>query len=344
MSDPDDPASAAVTFTYGDGAGPGYTRRRHGKRWDYFTTAGKAVRAPATIARLEAIALPPAYRQAWYARDPRAHLQATGIDARGRKQYRYHPAFRALREAAKFAQIIAFGRALPRLRAAVETALGEPGLTKTTVIAAVVRLLDRGRVRIGNSGYARANGTFGATTLQGRHAKVQGRKIMLDYVGKSGIAHSIALEDAKLAQVLRRCQDQPGQPLFQYRGEDDTLCPVTSDDVNAWLREQTGASFTAKDFRTWGASTIAFGVLAAGGGQARLKDVLEAVARQLGNTPPVARRSYIHPLLIEAALDPPDFDWHLPPPSRWLTPAERGLLGFLRRFARPRGRKGEAVD
>ena len=324
---------AEPRLRYVEGEEPGYTRRRRGKGWQYLTATGRPVRSEAVIARLEAVALPPAYRDAWYARDAAAHLQATGIDARGRKQYRYHPQFRAAREDDKFASCAAFGAALPAIRRAVERDLARRDLAKARVVAAVVRLLDRGKVRVGNTQYARSNKSFGATTLLGRHARVSSARVLLDYVGKGGIRHRIGIADARLARVVRRCQDLPGQELFQYFGADDALHPVSSEDVNDWLRENDGLNdedgFSAKHFRTWGASVIAFEALARAKGRTRLKPLLAEVAGQLGNTPAVARKSYVHPRIIEAVLDPPERDWRLPRATRWLSRGERGLIAFL---------------
>lgn len=324
MSDGTDAA-----LRYVDGTEPGYTRRRKGEGWEYLTPEGRVLRSPRLIARLDAIALPPAYTDAWYARDATAHLQATGYDARGRKQYRYHPAFRSQREDEKFGRCMDFGTILPRIRKAVERDLARRDLSRERVVAAVVRLLELGKVRVGNESYARTNRSYGATTLRNRHVKVAGARVRLDYVGKSGIRHRIGLEDARLARLVRRCQDLPGQMLFQYEGADGEAHPVTSGDVNDWLRANGAEGFTAKHFRTWGASALAFGLLAQAGGRTKLKPLLVEVSARLGNTPAVARKSYIHPAVIEAAIDPPDRDWRLPRATRWLSPSERGLIAFL---------------
>ena len=319
------------SLRYVEGSEPGYTRRRKGKTWQYLTPDGRVLRSARTIARLNAIALPPAYTDAWFARDAQAHLQATGIDARGRKQYRYHPEFRAQCEEAKFTGCLAFGAALPRIRTAVDRDLRRRDLSRDRVIAAVIRLLDMGKVRVGNRAYARHNRSFGATTLRNRHVTIAGARIELDYVGKSGIRHRIAIEDRRLARIIKRCRDEPGQELFQYR-DHDQLRAVTSGDVNDWLRRNAG-NFTAKNFRTWGASTIAFGMLAQAHGQMRITPLLEEVAQRLGNTPAVARKSYVHPALIAATHHPPEgYAWRLPAPSRWHSAEERGLLAFLRKF------------
>lgn len=313
---------------YVDLSEPGYARRRRGTGWQYLKPSGAPIVSRRLIDRLNGLALPPAYKHAWYALDPGAHIQATGIDARGRKQYRYHPDFRARCEAAKYEGCEAFGRALPQLRRQVSADLASPMLGKARVVAAVVRLLDIGHVRIGNEGYAKANGSFGATTLRSRHAKAGRERVKLEYVGKSGKIHCISIADRRLATVVRRCQEVPGQLLFQYLDSDGVRHPVTSQDVNHYLRTHMG-DFTAKHFRTWGASVIAFAALARAKGRIKLKDMLAEVAQQLGNTPAIARKSYVHPAIIEAALDPNDLDWSLPRAAGLLSREERGLLAFL---------------
>lgn len=334
--------SADAPLRYVEGTEPGYTRRRKGEGWEYLTPKGRVLRSPSLIARLDAIALPPAYTDAWYARDAGAHLRATGYDARGRKQYRYHPAFRTRREDEKFGRCMEFGAILPRIRKAVERDLARGDLARERIVAAVVRLLDLGKVRVGNENYARSNKSYGATTLRNRHVRVTGARVRLDYVGKSGIRHRIGLEDARLARVVRRCQDLPGQMLFQYQDGQGDSHPVTSGDVNDWLRANGAKGFTAKHFRTWGASALAFGLLAKAGGKTKLKPLLTEVSARLGNTPAVARKSYIHPAVIEAVLDPPERDWRLPRATRWLSPAERGLIAFLADRCRAADDSGDA--
>ncbi len=321
--------NGATKLRYVDGEEPGYTRRKSGKGWVYLTSTGKRVSAAPLIARLNSLALPPAYTDAWYARDARAHLQATGIDAAGRKQYRYHPEFRAAREDAKYGRCGEFGEALAKIRKAVERDLARRDLSKDRVVAAVVRMLDIGKVRVGNEAYAQANKSFGATTLRNRHAKVAGEKVILDYVGKSGKRHRLAMTDRRLAALVKRTQDLPGQSLFQYENGDGSLHPVSSSDVNDWLREHGVGDFTAKHFRTWGASAIAYEALANASGAAKLKPILAEVAEKLGNTPAIARKSYVHPEIIDAVLDPPAWDWTLPRATQWLSRPERGLMAFL---------------
>ncbi len=314
---------------YVEGTEPGYTRRKRGTGWQYLGLGGKTVSSPTIIKRLDALALPPAYVNAWYAKDARAHLQATGIDARGRKQYRYHADFRQAQEDAKFNRCADFGKALPAIRKAVEENITGRGVSKNRVIAAVVRLLDRGNLRVGNKAYARDNSSFGATTLRTRHIRVKSDTIKLDYVGKSGKRQQITLEDKRLVSVIRRCQELPGHMLFQYLDDDGEKKPVMSDDINGWLRENSKGDFTAKHFRTWGASVIAFEMLARSDEKLKLKTMLLEVSAKLGNTPAIARKSYIHPALIEAVQEGRDMKRGLPRPTKYLTGAERGLIDFL---------------
>jgi DNA topoisomerase I len=322
---------------YVDDSLPGITRRRAGRGWAYYLPGGERITDRDEIDRLNAIGLPPAYRDAWYCIDATGHIQAIGYDEKGRKQYRYHADFRSAQEAIKYDRCLDFGRALPRIREKVEEALSGRGLDKDAVIAAIVRLLDLGRVRIGNASYAKANKSFGATTLRNRHAKVKGHRIRLEYLGKSGKMQRLTIEDRRLARLVRRCQDLPGQTLFQYLDEEGVARAVSSSDVNAWLREVSGEDFTAKHFRTWGASVLAFAALMAAGEKGiGVKAMLEPVAEALGNTPAISRKSYVHPALIELAKaggfrgeQPP----RLPRPTKYMSSCERGLLAFLETLA-----------
>lgn len=317
---------------------PGITRKRAGHGWAYFTPSGERITERSEIDRLNRIALPPAYTDAWFCPHPNGHIQATGVDARGRKQYRYHPDFRAQQEADKYERCADFGRALPRLRARVEADLAGRKLARETVIAAVVRLLDLGHIRVGNETYAKENKSFGATTLRNRHARVEGTRLRLEYVGKSGKKQRLTINDRRLANIVRRTQDLPGQHLFEYVGEDGQPHPVTSDDVNDYIKTATGGDFTAKHFRTWGASLLAFEhILAtAKGGKLSLKPMLEAVAGALGNTPAISRKSYIHPALVELCRGGAAeglCELKLPRQTRWLNSHERALIGFLDEIA-----------
>ena len=321
---------------------PGYTRKRMGRYWAYFDKHGERITDREAIDRLNAIGLPPAYTDAWFCTDPNGHLQATGVDARGRKQYRYHADFRANAEASKFAGLREFGKALPKLRRTVQKHLNQRKLTRDAVLAAVVRLLDTEYLRIGNEQYAKENKSFGATTLLSRHVRQTGQKLKMRFAGKHGIVREVTITDRRLARVVRRCQELPGQPLFQYINGDGEPQQITSADVNDYIREATGGDFTAKHFRTWAASVIAFEQLLEAGehNKVSVATMLEPVAEALGNTAAISRKSYVHPALVEAAKERPrdPLPGIEPRPARkWLSSAEVGLLEFLsRRRRRPR--------
>lgn len=328
---------------YVDDSLPGITRRRHGRYWQYFDARGKRVTDRDEIDRLNGIGLPPAYRDAWFCPDPNGHIQAIGYDDRGRKQYRYHPDFRERQEAAKYQRCREFGKVLPRLRRRVEADLRKRRLTRDTVVAAVVRLLDSGRIRVGNEAYAQANKSYGATTLRGRHAKVAGRTVRMRFKAKSGIDRELMITDATLSRIVKKCQDLPGQHLFQYLDEEGAPHPVSSTDVNDYIRAATGEDFTAKHFRTWSASVIAFEQICAAGEEGvGLKSMLEPVAEALGNTPAISRKSYVHPRIVEAVKQAPrkHLSLHCPRPTKYLSSAERGLIAFL---GRRTGRKSRAA-
>ena len=326
---------------------PGYTRKRHGRYWQYFDEQGKRITDRNEIERLNAIALPPAYTDAWFCKDSNGHIQATGKDARGRKQYRYHADFRAKKDASKYDGCREFGEALPKLRRKVEADLRKRSLERDTVLAAVVRLLDTEYIRIGNEAYAKANKSFGATTLRSRHLKKVGSRLSMRFTGKHGIVHEVTLTDRNLKRIVSKCQDLPGQNLFQYVGEDGEPKAVTSADVNDYIREATGSDFTAKHFRTWGASVIFFEQLLESAEQQRLslKTVLEPVAEALGNTPAMSRKSYVHPCLIEALQENPRdplSGMDRPRERRRLTSAETGFLKFLKKRPK-RSRRRQAA-
>ncbi|HEY0621491.1 DNA topoisomerase IB [Sphingomonas sp.] len=319
---------------YCDDSRPGITRRKMRRGWGYWDATGKRITDRDEIERLNAVGLPPAYTDAWYCPHPNGHLQATGIDDRGRKQYRYHPEFRAAQEAAKYDRCAAFGHLLPKLRARIEADLRKRSLSKERAVAAVVRLLDRGHVRVGNEGYAKANKSFGATTLRKRHARLKGGALKLQYRAKSGQLRNLTLTDGSLLNFVKRCQDLPGQHLFGWLDEAGEARPVTSTDVNDYIRKAMGDEFTAKHFRTWGASVIAFEALADADGHIGLKTMLEPVTRALGNTPAIARKSYVHPDLVALAKDREAQaafrdTLALPRATRYLSRAERGLIAFL---------------
>jgi DNA topoisomerase-1 len=317
---------------------PGITRRKIGRAWAYFDPNGKRITDRGEIDRLNAIGLPPAYTDAWFCPDPDGHIQATGKDARGRKQYRYHADYRARQDASKYQGTREFGAALPKLRRRVEADLRRRKLSRDTVLAAVVRLLDQEHIRVGNEEYVRDNASFGATTLRSRHVRRKGGKLKMRFAGKSGKVHETTITDASLKRVVKQCQDLPGQKLFQYINGDGEPQAIDSADVNAYIREATGGDFTAKHFRTWGASVIAFDeMLKAGEDRISLKTVMEPVAEALGNTPTMSRKSYVHPALIDALKDrarDPLRGMKRPRGRKRLTSAETGLLKFLSRRKR----------
>nr|WP_086491742.1 DNA topoisomerase IB [Novosphingobium panipatense] len=324
-------------LVFAEGTEPGITRkpiRRNGEgpiRWAYFDPDGARIKDREEIDRLNRIALPPAYVDCWFSPEPEAHLLATGFDARGRKQYRYHPDWRADRDARKFDRCADFGRALPELRRRVAEDLVLSRLCRERAIASVVALLDSAAMRIGNERYAEQNRSFGATTLRGRHATLKGRTLKLRFRAKHGKLREILSSDRALVACVRKMQDLPGQHLFQYMDEEGCACPVGSQDVNDYLHETMGEDFSAKDFRTFAASTLAFARIW-GQPDISLKAMLADVAEHLGNTPAIARKSYVHPALIACVrgTEPvPDLPENLPRRTRWLAREERGLIAFL---------------
>lgn len=321
-----------ASLTFVDDSTPGITRRLLRGKWAYFDAKGQRIKDPDEVARLNRVALPPAYRDAWFAPRADAHLQAVGFDARGRKQYRYHPDYRQEREARKFELCTPFGRALPKLRERVAEDLAGRKLTRDRAVASVLALLDTGAIRVGNECYVRENKSYGATTLRNRHAKMEGRLLRLRFRGKSGKQQEITCSDAALIRCVRKMQDLPGQHLFQYVDPDDgSVEPVDSADVNDYLRETMGEAFTARNFRTWAASALAFGMLVENP-DVPLKTMLASVSEHLGNTPAIVRKSYIHPAVTAAAKgEAPiaDLPAQLPRKTQWLSRVERGLIDFL---------------
>jgi DNA topoisomerase-1 len=298
-------AATAVALHHSMDDEPGLRRIRRGRHFSYRTAAGAPVRDAATLSRIRALAIPPAWTDVWIASDPRGHIQATGRDARGRKQYRYHARWREVRDAAKYHRLVAFCAALPRLRAMIERDLACSCLCRTKVIATVVALMERAQLRVGNEEYARANRSYGATTLRDRHARIRGDTLELAYRGKGGLARRARITDRRLARIVRRCRDLPGQRLFQYV-DGDAIHPITSTDINDYLREATGGPFTAKDYRTWAATMAAAFLLCGEDRPASQREckrcvqrVIGAVAEQLGHTVAVCRASYIHPRVLD---------------------------------------------
>jgi DNA topoisomerase I len=331
---------------------PGIRRRRAGRGFVFRAPDGRRVTDPETLARLKALAVPPAWTDVWICADPSGHLQATGRDAKGRKQYRYHRRFRAHRDEAKFERLWAFGNALPEVRRRVSRDLTLPGMPKEKVVATVVRLLEATLVRVGNEEYARSNGSYGLTTLRDRHARFTSSGVHLVFTGKHGRRTDIAIQDRRLRAIVKRSQDLPGQTLFQYVGDDGDVRPISSTDVNEYLRDTTGAPVTAKDFRTWLGTllaTVAFAALPAPRSERSAAQavgrVCEVVSDHLGNTPTVCRSSYIHPTIVEWYKDGslPGRWEHAPARgSAQLVAEERKLLALLRPVPATRVRRRAA--
>ena len=309
VKDPIESAKAAgLRYVHDDG--PGIRRRKTGKGFSYIDTDGHVIRDQSTLERIKALAIPPAYREVWICPNPNGHIQATGLDERGRKQYRYHPRWREVRDETKYTRIIAFGRALPTIRARTDEDLKKPGMPREKVLAAIIQLLEKTAIRVGNEEYAKTNKSYGLTTMRNRHAKVDGGTVHFQFKGKSGIFHRIDLEDRRLSKLIAKMQDLPGQELFQYLDDEGETHSVNSSDVNAYLKEITGEEFTAKDFRTWTGTVLASLALQEfeefdSETQAK-KNVLRAienVAERLGNTPSVCRKCYVHPVVLDSYLE-----------------------------------------
>ncbi len=288
----------------------GISRRRAGKNgWIFFSPGGGRITSPAERERLAGLAIPPAWSDVWICPDPRGHIQATARDVRGRKQYRYHPRYREARDQSKFRRMLEFSEILPDIRERVERDLRARDLTRRQVLATVVMLLDRTLIRVGNDEYARENRSFGLTTLRDRHVRIRGAELRFSFRGKSGVNHDVAITDKRLARIVQQCQDLPGQELFQYLDADGRRQTVSSEDVNAYLRETAGRDITAKDFRTWAGTMLAAQALCAMGPAKTKRDALrnmnqaiDAVAERLGNTRAVCRKYYVHPGLVRAYL------------------------------------------
>ncbi len=305
-TDPVDSAKAAG-LRYVSDERPGLTRRRRGKGFVFLDTQSSVIRAEAELARIRSLAMPPAWTHVWICPYANGHIQATGRDAKGRKQYLYHPRWSEVRNETKFEKMLAFGAALPEIRRKVHEDLSRPGLSREKVLAAIVHLLETTLARVGNEEYARTNESFGLTTLRDPHVTVNGATLRFRFKGKSGIEHDIELHDRRLARIVKRCQDLPGQELFQYLDEDGTTRTVDSADINEYLRSVAQQDFTAKDFRTWAGTICAVYALkeiGAGGSATETKknitQAVKQVAKQLGNTPTVCRKYYIHPAVLQA--------------------------------------------
>ena len=335
---------------------PGIRRQMGSLGFAYYDAKGSRITDEAELERIRKLAIPPAWTDVWICPTPKGHLLATGRDARGRKQYRYHPQWRAVRDETKYDRMVAFAEALPRIRARTERDLALPGLPRDKVLATVVQLLEKTLIRVGNDEYARTNRSFGLTTLRDRHVDVNGSKVRFEFKGKSGRSHTISVNNRKLAAIVRRCRDLPGYELFQYVDESGERQVIDSADVNAYLREITGDEFTAKDFRTWAGTVLAARALQAleapestTAAKKNVVKAVEAVAGLLGNTPAICRKSYVHPAVVDAysdgtltatlgrraeeVLDQIDD----------LEPDERRVLRFLRDRAKETSRSGAAA-
>ncbi len=307
-SAPDFLADSDLVYVSDDEAG--YARLKRGRGFSYRDCDGKTIASKKELARLKALVIPPAWTDVWICADPNGHILATGRDDKGRKQYIYHPRWNELTSEQKFSQLHDFGNCLPSIRQQTEAHLRKQKLTREKVLAVVVRLLEKSLIRIGNEAYTRHNDSYGLTTLQDKHVEISGRRISFEFTGKSGKDHEIDLEDKRLAALVKACRDVPGQHLFQYYDESGQRCPVTSGDVNDYLREITGEDFTSKHFRTWGASTYMIEVLheleppeSETQGKRVVAEAVRQAAEHLSNTPAVVRGYYIHPAVIEAFLE-----------------------------------------
>jgi len=308
LVNPVDSARAAGLHYVSD-LSPGLRRKRAGNGFAYLSPDGSPVHDPDTIRRIKQLVIPPAWTDVWISPDPQGHLQATGRDARGRKQYRYHARWREVRNAVKYDRMLAFAEALPRIREQTDRDLERPGMPRAKVLAAVVRLLEETRIRVGNDEYRKQNGSFGLTTLRDRQVSVVGSEVRFSFRGKSGKYHRVELDDRRLARIIRRIQEIPGQELFQYVGADDEIRPIESADVNNYLRDISGEDFTAKDFRTWAGTVLAARYLSEAitapntrGAKRAVVRAIGRVADELGNTPAVSKAYYIHPAVITAYL------------------------------------------
>jgi DNA topoisomerase-1 len=308
----DDPVAAAQAagLIYVRDHSPGIGRRRKGKGFEFIDARGRIIRDEDTLARIQALVIPPAWREVWICPSPRGHIQAVGRDDRGRKQYKYHEKFREVRDEAKYGRMLAFVRALPTIRRRARRDLAKRGMPREKVLAAIVRLLESTLIRVGNDEYAYENKSFGLTTIHNHHAKVTGSTIHFRFRGKSGIEHAIDLEDPRLARIVRKCQELPGEELFAYVDEQGKTHDIKSEDVNDYLRQVSGQDFTAKDFRTWAGTVLAAHALQefeqVDSEARRKKNVVravEAVAERLGNTNAVCRKCYIHPQIIDSYMD-----------------------------------------
>ncbi len=353
--DPRDAAQSAGLLYVSD-ATPGITRRRAGKGWSFRTPKGEAIKDPATIARIKALAIPPAYTDVWICPRPKGHIQATGRDAKGRKQYRYHPAFREIRDGAKYEHVTTFAGLLPKIRDTVKRHMALRGLPREKILGTIVSLLETTLIRVGNEGYARANKSYGLTTLRTPHVDVQGGELRFAFKGKSNKVWNLKVHDRRVAKIVKACQDLPGQHLFQYVDKEGDRHDVSSGDVNDYLRDITGQDVTAKDFRTWAGTVLAamalseFGAIDSEAGAKRnVRAAIERVASRLGNTATICRKCYVHPEVVESYLSgdllleiKEEVDTELRENLPRLRPEEAAVLALLeRRLEKEIGKTGK---
>ena len=347
-------SARAAKLRYATDDAAGFTRERRGQTFVYRNARGRLVRSPAILKRIRGLVLPPAWRDVWIAADPRSHLQATGRDAAGRKQYRYHPSWTAVRDSTKYHRLLKFGESLPRIRRHVARDVRSRKLSRSHVLGTVVQLLERTGIRVGNEEYARANGSYGLTTLRDRHVQVRARRLRFEFRAKSGVKQTIDLEDAQLAAAVRALQELPGQTLFQYVGDDGDVRSISSADVNEYLRTMAGDDFTAKDFRTW-TGTLAAACALDDHGAVRTKSecakaivsAIDQVAQTLGNTRTVSRRCYVHPAVLAAfenGLTLGAMPERQCPRIAGLSVQERRLIALLRHMKRTDDTKKRVKD
>ncbi len=308
VTDPEEAAEEAGLRYVSDDK-PGYTRKKKGKDFQFFDTSGKRIKDENRLLRIRRLAIPPAYKDVWICPTGNGHLQATGIDARGRKQYRYHEKWREARDETKYDRMVIFGAALPKIRRRVKRDLARRGLPKEKVLATIVAIMERTFIRVGNEEYARENNSYGLTTMRNKHVAVKGEKVQFKFRGKSGVMHEVDVADRKISRIVKQVQDLPGQELFGYLDEEEEVHGIDSQDVNDYLQEITGEEFTAKDFRTWAGTVLAAVALNAldpsenkTAAKANVKNAIAAVAKMLGNTPAVCRKCYVHPAVLETYL------------------------------------------
>lgn len=338
-------AAESVGLVYVSDQAPGITRRRSGKGWSYRDAKGARISDKAVVARINAIGIPPAYTDVWICANADGHIQATGRDAKGRKQYRYHERFREVRDGNKYEHMLEFAQALPGIRERIDSDMGRRGLPREKVLATVVRLLETTMIRVGNADYVKQNKSYGLTTLNDRHVKIEGSELRFRFKGKSGKQWNLKLADRRVAKIVKQSQDLPGQHLFQYLDGDGEQCEVTSNDVNAYLREVSGGDVTAKDFRTWTGTVLAALALAEfekfdtqAAAKKNVRAAIETVAARLGNTPAVCRKCYVHPEVIDSYLSDAlvlqieqEVERELRDDVSGLRPEEALVLAFLQR-------------